>query len=326
MIGIFKYLEMVYAELPFEADECQVIFVDNGADHRLNRYVKEHIKDIKNMFRREGLDFCYMPAMFDSDSKLSDQVHYLMPWRKGIDIEALEKIRTLQSGELIGAVNRLDAGAGVAYTGPNEEIVMKIDISQPNIYWNQFEEIAKAYGQNVRMTLRSKEKYDPCLYELFDTLVDRKPKGVVREIIEKALGNDIVLSKVVVGRSCDLSLPDYNIKIHLRPMEMVLFVLFLRHPEGLTIKRLEDNRDEILKIYRKYTTFDEFDDESSIAPIERLFDIGSNAINEHRSRLKLAFEREFDSVVAQNYYITGKKGEKMQITLPRKLVKWEVEI
>ena len=321
MLQIFTHLEMVYAELPFEADECQVIYVDNGASHALNSYVKYHLKELKKMFRAEGLDFCYMPAMFADDEELSEIVRYRMPWLKDVSVAELEKIRAVKTDELTDIINRRTSSAGVAYTGQNEEIVMKVDISQPGIYWNQFEEIAKSYGRKVRETLSWKKKYDPCIYDLISTFVDKKPKGVVREVIEKALGEDIKLSRVTIGRSGYLHLPDYGMAVHLRPMEMTLFILFLNHPEGILLKELINYKEEIDKIYRRYTISQ--DDAAVSASIDNLFDFSTNALNEHRSRLKTAFEQQFDGVIAKNYYITGRKGQTMQITLPRDLVVWE---
>ena len=319
MLQIFKHLEMVYAEMPFEEDECQVIFVDNGAHHELNEYVRGNLRELKSMFREQGLDFCYMPAMFEDSYELREQIRYRMPWLRHVDFEQIEKIRTLNAGEIMGAVNARTRAAGVAYSGPNEEVVMKIDVSQPGLYWNQFEEIAKAYGRKVQETMESKRRYDPSIYELLETLLEKKPMGVVREIIEKALGEDIVLSRVEISDSCDLRMLDYNgITVRLRPIEMMLFVFYLRHEEGVAFKDLSNYRDELKEIYAKYSLKD--DPQYNDDKVDNLLDITKNAVNEHRSRMKLAFEREFDSAMARYYYITGKKGEKMKILLPRELV------
>ena len=54
MLQIFSMLEMAYAEMPFEADECQVIYVDNGIDHELNHFVADNLPMLKNLFRRKN--------------------------------------------------------------------------------------------------------------------------------------------------------------------------------------------------------------------------------------------------------------------------------
>ncbi len=310
MLQLFNLAEMVYAELPFEADECQVIFVDNGDAHQLNQYVKEHLQEIKAMFRAEGLDFCYVPAMLEDETAIREQVRYRMPWLEDADLENLEKLRAVSAGEIMNAVSEHFRKA-----------VIKIDVSQPILYRNQLEEIARSYGRKVRRELRNKGTYDPCLYKLFDVLVDKKPKGVVREIIETALGQDIVLSHVKIGGNCDVLLPDYRISVRLRPLEMTLFVFYLRHPEGVSLKELVDHKTELADIYGLYVQ--KGDNQFISDTLDGLFDISKNAIHEHRSRLKYAFERQMDNVVARNYYITGRKGEKMFITLPRELVEWE---
>ena len=48
-----------------------------------------------------------------------------------------------------------------------------------------------------------------------------------------------------------------------------------------------------------------------------------NTINENASRIRKAFVEQFDKSLAQNYYITGERGEAKKITLPQHLVTWD---
>ena len=323
MLQIFSMLEMAYAEMPFEADECQVIYVDNGIDHELNHFVADNLPMLKNLFRRNGLEFCYMPAMFDDDADLREQIRYRIPWLKSVDPEAIAKLKAVDSKTLEAAITSKADQSGVVYRGDKEEKVMKIDISDPARYKDQFRQIARAYGAKVARNMHRKLAADPDLENLFYTLLERKPKGVIRKIIEEALIDEEVLSRVVIEKDCNVYLPDYNRHIQLRPMEKTLFFLYLRHPEGIAFKDLVDYRAEIYHIYGHLSN--QSDPDKVRAAVDRLFELDSNAANEHRSRMKSAFEREFDSVLANRYYITGKKGETMKITLPRELVDWKVK-
>ena len=323
MLQIFSMLEMAYAEMPFEADECQVIYVDNGIEHDLNHFVADNLPMLKTLFRRHGLEFCYMPAMFDDDADLREQIRYRIPWLKNVDLDVVAKLKAVDSKSLEAAINSKTDQAGVMYHGDKEEKVMKIDISDPALYKDQFRQIARAYGAKVARNMQRKLAADPDLENLFYTLLERKPKGVIRKIIEQALIDEEVLSRVVIEKDCSVYLPDYDRHIQLRPMEKTLFFLYLKHPEGIAFKDLVDYRTEIYHIYGHLSN--QSDPAKVWAAVDRLFELDSNAANEHRSRMKTAFEHEFDSVLADKYYITGKKGEKMSITLPRHLVDWKVQ-
>ena len=323
MLQIFTMLEMAYAEMPFEADECQVIYVDNGLDHELNHFVADNLPMLKNLFRRNGLEFCYMPAMFDEDADLREQIRYRIPWLKSVDSEAIAKLKAVDNKALEAAIKSKADHPGVVYHGDKEEKVMKIDISDPARYKDQFRQIARAYGAKVARNVRRKLAADPDLENLFYTLLERKPKGMIRRIIEDALIDEDVLSRVVIEKDCNIYLPNYHRHIQLRPLEKTLFFLYLRHPEGIAFKDLVDYRAEIYHIYGHLSN--QSDPDRVCAAVNRLFDLDSNAANEHRSRMKSAFEREFDSVLANRYYITVKKGETMKITLPRELVDWKVK-
>ena len=71
------------------------------------------------MFRAEGLDFCYVPAMLEDETVIREQVRYRMPWLEDADLENLEKLRAVSAGEIMNAVSEHFRKA-----------VIKIDVSQ----------------------------------------------------------------------------------------------------------------------------------------------------------------------------------------------------
>lgn len=102
------------------------------------------------------------------------------------------------------------------------------------------------------------------------------------------------------------------------PLPKAVYLLFLRHPEGIVFKQLHDYYAELLDIYKQISNrVIESNIESSIRDIT---DPTKNSINEKCTRIREAFLKQFDAAYAQHYYITGKKGEPKRITLPRELV------
>lgn len=253
MLQIFNKYEMVYAEMPFEADKCQVVYFDNGSDHALNDFVRSYLYELKHIFHHRKLEFCYMPAMFEDKQELTEKILYRIPWMKHVDYEHFLKLKAVQIEE-IDAINRArTTDAEVVIREGQEKVLIKIDISNPVRYLEQFKSIARIYGERVSHDLYSRKDSDPDIINLFYTLLEKKPKGVVRDVIEKALVDEDVLSRVVIKKNCNIVLPEYDLTIKLRPMEKTLFFFYLRHPEGVAFKDLIDYRSEIYRIYGHLT-------------------------------------------------------------------------
>ena|GEM_PF-3897913 len=49
----------------------------------------------------------------------------------------------------------------------------------------------------------------------------------------------------------------------------------------------------------------------------------NNSINEKCARIREAFLLKFHEGLAENYFVTGKRGEPKMIKLSRDLIKWE---
>ena len=117
-------------------------------------------------------------------------------------------------------------------------------------------------------------------------------------------------------------LTDYNnMEIRMHPLSKALYLLFLRHPEGISFSDLPDYRQELLRMYELMSGRDSREDIRR--SIDDVTDPTRNSINEKCSRIKQAFLREFDDSIARNYYITGGRGEPKKILLPREMVTWE---
>jgi len=138
------------------------------------------------------------------------------------------------------------------------------------------------------------------------------------------------LSRLVVTEDFRILLPDYNREVCLNPVHKALYLLFLRHAEGLEFKSLVDHRDELLSIYRKIVPNGE--KEKTEETIARLVNPVDNAINEKCSRIKAAFSTLMDEYTLSYYAIsshTDRRFDSSQrvwfkrlkvINLPRELV------
>lgn len=112
-----------------------------------------------------------------------------------------------------------------------------------------------------------------------------------------------------------------NNEIKMEPLIKAVYLLFLRHPEGITFKELSDYRKELLDIYKTLKPMGI--NKRTIQSIEDVTNPLLNSINEKCARIRSAFINKFDEHLAKNYFITGERGGAKKITLPRDLVIWE---
>ena len=151
--------------------------------------------------------------------------------------------------------------------------------------------------------------------------VELRKRGVWEMVVNRMFHPTHQLSRVLI-RNNRIYLPDYNnLEIKMTPMAKSVYFLFLRHPEGIVFKDLPDYRNELRDIYNSLSCFD--DKNRMEKSIEDVTNPMKNSINENASRIRKAFVEQFDDSLAQNYYITGGRGEAKKITLPRQLVTWE---
>lgn len=139
---------------------------------------------------------------------------------------------------------------------------------------------------------------------------------------EEKLKNQIILSKLTVTKDFRLLLSDYQDKeVKMEPIVKAVYLLYLRHPEGIAFKCLPDYREELVNIYSSLRPLGM--NEKALHSIEDVTNPLLNSINEKCSRIRAIFLAEIDASLAEQYYITGKSGESKRIALPRDLVIWE---
>ena len=148
-----------------------------------------------------------------------------------------------------------------------------------------------------------------------------KKRGISAYILEQIINEPPKLSNLVITTDYRIVLPAYDKEIQMTPLVKAVYLLFLRHPEGIIFKHLMNYRDELKEIYKKIKGSRWI--LSQISSINDVTNPMKNSINEKCARIKGAFITEFDEHIAQYYIITGERGEPKRIALPRELVKWE---
>lgn len=189
-------------------------------------------------------------------------------------------------------------------------------------------------GAFYKTAYKKGEDYADNMFQSFDSqtqaklqlfkrqIEELKQSGVPMAMLEQILRGDVKLSKLVITRKHEIILPDYNnMVIKMEPLVKAVFLLFLKHPEGIIFKHLPDYKQELIDIYNELRP--QGLTMRSMQSIEDVTDPFQNSINEKCARIRAAFVDKFDIYLAKNYIITGERGEAKKITLPRDLVIWE---
>ena len=151
-----------------------------------------------------------------------------------------------------------------------------------------------------------------------------KSYGVNDAEIEAVLQDEDMLPQLVVTKDYQIVLSgNKDGEVKMEPLVKAVYLLFLKHSEGIVFKHLPDHRKELAEIYQKIKPVGL--NERAIRSIEDVTNPLLNSINEKCSRVRAAFLPVVDATLLEQYIITGKSGEIKKVTLPRDLVVWETD-
>ena len=160
------------------------------------------------------------------------------------------------------------------------------------------------------------------LRELRMTVQKLRLEGVSLMAIHEFIDKQEPLSRMVITPDYRIFLPDYNdMEIEMGALPKAIYFLYLRYPEGIIYKHMQDYYNELLNIYRQLRP--NTDEARLNLTITKVVNPLGNALNENIARIRKAFVEKFDEHLANNYIITGERGSQYFIPLDRDLIIWE---
>ena len=109
--------------------------------------------------------------------------------------------------------------------------------------------------------------------------------------------------------------------IPFRPLVRAVFILFLRHPEGILLKDRVRFRKELEDIYQEIAP--NVDAEDRRRRVRKLTDLEDNAFSENLSVLNATLDRILPVSQVYNLKVQGNNGYPRRIPLSPLLVHWE---
>lgn len=157
--------------------------------------------------------------------------------------------------------------------------------------------------------------------EVKERILKLKEYGMSEKELVALIETEQPLMKLTVSRDYRLFLGEQWVEVRMEPLVKAVYLLFLRHPEGIIFKSLPDYRQELTKLYSEVRPWGLTD--RALQSIEDVTNPMLNSINEKCARIKKAFVGILGSEMAKKYYIKGNRGEPKSIALSRDLVVWE---
>ncbi len=171
------------------------------------------------------------------------------------------------------------------------------------------------------MQEKESDELKQLLKEVRSRMQQLKEYGVSEQEILSSLHPTQPMQQLIVNRNYRLFLGDECKEIHLEPLVKAVYLLFLKHPEGINFKDLPDYREELTRLYDKIRPWGLTD--RALQSIEDVTNPMLNSINEKCARIRKAFVTVLDSSVVEYYYIKGARGQTKRIALPPELILWE---
>ena len=340
-------------DLPFTPDVHDVIYVENEYDPVINRYIQEHYEELQQRFLAKKVTLNYLPKLCNQDVP-KEVLQYMFPHLRedfsfvndSISLETLKE--HLLSGAIEGPAlihfvqmeaenpsnyyytyRPLFADSPISLYEQFDRYLQPITLSYRGEDRTSFNALSKPQSEDDVADHYFNDDSDNILFadksigdlteEIRKRIIELRKRGVQLHLLHELVEEQPTLSRMVIDKDFRIILPDYNdMEITMSPLPKAVYLLFLRHPKGIAFKQLHDYYAELLDIYKHISNrVIESNIESSIRDIT---DPTKNSINEKCARIREAFLKQFDTVYAQHYYITGKKGEPKRIILPRELV------
>lgn len=349
-------------QLPFKQETYQIIYTEGQYDEAVNSLIRKNFKEISAHFKSRGYEFCYIPYLkydlargerqhynapyakaadlkFMSDDnfileymvhpenreKLPPSLLFYHPdcWNSKFD-EAVSQFRGVSISEKSfegdeGLKGVLDVIVGFIRDHEAPRIrFQKVPSNQ--VFDLHIAEESSISPADERFDVESKQIID----EIRERIERLEQKGIESDVIRRIFHHHTKkLSRMLITKDYRIFLGDYmGMEIKMTPLPKAVFLLFLKHPEGIMFSYLPDYREELMDIYSRIKG-PLFNVMTAKQSIDDVTDPTKNSINEKCSRIREAFVTQFDKHLAHNYYVTGIRGEAKRITLPRELVEWE---
>ena len=302
-----------------------VIYVESAVDRKTNRAIVAEYEALCQLCERRDMKFFYLPAFMkslkDNIRTLKQTLRYLEPLlsdeQMQLIVSDMKHIDTpMLSKEIF--LNYLNS-RGFHLEQPvflfkienrkashcQDFLLLHVDATSPLKTLQEF----FAYNDKLLLLPEAEPVEDQLEYT-----------GLHKIVIDTILKYHTAdgLSRLLIDEDGRLFLLDRNrTEVKMQALARALYILYLRHEEGIALTELCDHRQELLDIYS--TVSDYTNTERLRATVDNLVDFVGSTINPLLSRIRRAFTALLGEQ-AKEYLIEGDVRDRKKINLPRTLV------
>lgn len=265
----------------------------------------------------------------------------------------VSEIEEEMAPQLLYSTAKEDSGSAIRFQKVEEEAIMtgepgpdeepQVEYNRTPNFWDKLKKGTLKFGKSI-VEEEGEECARPCdrapqpsldeildedvsvtLEELNKTIERLRLLGIPLDVLMEYIAKYETISRLRITDDNRIFLPDYNNKeVHLTPLYKAVFFLFLNHPEGIVLQRLEEHHREFVNYYMQTCNVKELTPRMA-ERINSLEYPGNNYLNTIISKIKAEFLRVIDEHLAKHYYILGKPGEPYKIALDYDYIIFEEE-
>lgn len=302
-----------------------ILYVESAVDRKTNRAIVADYDALCQLAEQRGMKFFYLPAFMKS---LKGNIRSLK-----LTLQYLEPLLSNEQMQLIVSdMKRIDTPMLSKEIFLNYLNSRGFHLEQPAFLF-KIENKKSSPCQDFLLlhvdpksplaTLRAFFAFNDKLLELpeaepVDDLLEYT--GLHKIVIDTILKYHTAegLSRLLIDEDGRLFLLDRNrTEVKMQALARALYILYLRHEEGIALTELCDHREELLGIYS--TISDYTNTERLSATVDNLVDFVGSTINPLLSRIRRAFTALLGEQ-AKEYLIEGNVRDRKKVNLPRTLV------
>lgn len=147
------------------------------------------------------------------------------------------------------------------------------------------------------------------------------PMDKVNEVVRGKLNlSNYGLSRIVVNENLNVVLPEYNeIILPFHPLQLTLYVFFLRHPQGIYLRDISSYHRELVETYN--VIMPNRQDFRALRSIDAICNLEDSSLREKLSQIKrIVKSKIINETLAANYYITGERGSVYKLSIPENMI------
>ncbi len=314
---VFPSYEVTIRNTDIFGDQHELVFLEKNAHAELNLFIQNHLAEIRELFKKNGFRFAYMPAhTFDineeqdilgSYASKEFKINDALPRYFAKENRTESKYwTTLFSQETLP-----DDCAGLLHYIPNAKpgvISQKYNYYlmpySPKTDWNRmFQQLAAFMAKKQLVEMESRE-------------------GIKEEIIGKpyllvtANYHIHIVDERFRHSASYMPNKNFSVEVEMHPLSKVLYILFLRHSEGIILKELVDYKEELLSIYKEVSS------QCNEQSIDNLVDPTKNSTNEKISRIRSDFRKVLEpyNCDIEPFVPMGVKGERYKVAASKEVL------